>query len=111
MMKKVIIMLTALCLTLVFIGVGFSKDKGNSRKGKYLYRQNCRTCHKEDASAPPLSPDSKTMAQWKRIFEPEKYKELACKEEWEKRSADELLDIYTYLYKGAADSPTPAKCK
>jgi hypothetical protein len=86
---------------------GFTND-GNDRKGKYLYRKNCRACH-DGSSATALSPNSKTQAQWQRTFE--KYERLACVEEWKKNSQGDLKDIYTYLYDHGYDSPQPATCQ
>jgi hypothetical protein len=51
------------------------------------------------------------MAQWKRLFEKKDFEEFLCKEEWSQLSEGDIADIYAYLYKHAADSPTPAKCK
>ncbi|MBW1649972.1 MAG: cytochrome c [Deltaproteobacteria bacterium] len=112
-MKKTVILLLSIVIGLCVIGVSFAVESdGNERKGKYVYRQECRQCHKADseAGAPNLSPDSKTMAQWESAFEKENYSELECAKEWDKRSEEELNDIFTYLHKYAADSPTPAKC-
>jgi hypothetical protein len=85
----------------------FTND-GNDRKGKYLYKKNCRTCH-DGSSAAVLSPNSKTQAQWQRSFA--KYERLDCIEEWKKRSPKDLTDIYTYLYNHGYDSPQPATCQ
>lgn len=94
------------------IGMAFARDgftnTGNDRKGKYLYRKTCRTCH-DGSSAQALSPNSKTQAQWQRAFE--KYDRLKCAVEWKKMSNEELTDIYTYLYDHGYDSPQPATCK
>lgn len=111
MARKILFIVLSLMLTITFASVGFSEKEGNSRKGKHLYRKSCRACHQEGATATPLSPDSKTQAQWERTFKPESYNKLACKDEWAKHSEEELADIYSYLYKHAFDSPTPAKCK
>jgi hypothetical protein len=111
MYRKTVFTVVSLIFLFGFVSMGFSEEKGNSRKGKHLFRTTCRECHQEGAKAKPLSPDSKTQAQWSRAFEPDKYKELACKAEWEKQSAEDLKDIYTYLYEHAFDSPSPAKCK
>jgi cytochrome c553 len=87
--------------------------KGNARKGKYLFRKHCRACHKEGATGDrvgkPLSPISKTQADWKKVFD-EKDK-LACKDVWAAQSEQDLLDIFTYLHDHAYDSPSPAKCE
>lgn len=111
MHKKIVFSLITSIIILGFVALGFSEDKGNSRKGKHLFRSTCRECHQDGAKAKALGPDSKTQAQWTRAFEADKYKEYACKAEWEKQSAEDRLDIYTYLHEHAFDSPSPAKCK
>lgn len=106
---------TFVCLTVLVIGMfgaasaasEFSND-GNGRKGKYLYRKNCRTCH-DGGTAEALSPNTKTQAQWQRTFG--KYERLECAAEWKKLEQDDLTDIYTYLYDHAYDSPQPATCE
>ena len=109
--------ITTILLILVFfavsvsIGVAAGKIDGNARKGKYLFRKNCRQCHKEGANAKDLSPADKTQADWEKVFTGDAFQSLACKAEWEKRSEKDLKDIYAYMYNHAFDSPSPAKCK
>lgn len=93
-------------LSPVFGGDAFSPN-GNDRKGKYLYRKTCRKCH-DGSKAKELSPSSKTMAEWKQAFE--NYKNLKCKDEWQKLKHKDLNDIFSYLYNHAYDSPQPATC-
>lgn len=87
--------------------------KSNPKKGKYLFRKTCRMCHKEgvsgDRMGKPLSPVSKTQAEWKAVFGV--YEKLACKDVWEKLSDRDLQDIFAHLYGHASDSPSPAKCQ
>jgi hypothetical protein len=64
-----------------------------------------------ESKKPPISPDTKTQAQWTRAFEKKDFDQFGCQEEWSKLGGKELADIYTYLHDHAADSPTPAKCK
>lgn len=111
MMKKSIS--TLITLTALFSILAFNAwaQEGNARKGKHIFRSTCRECHKEGATATPLSPDSKTQAQWERTFKPENYQALTCKDEWAKASEEDLKDMFTYLYEHAYDSPSPAKCK
>lgn len=108
MVKKTIISLIAMMFVLSIFGTGFAFEPGNERKGKYLYRSNCRTCHKDGATATPLGPINKTQAQWERAFA--KYERLECAKEWEKFSETDRTDILTYLHSHAFDSPTPATC-
>jgi hypothetical protein len=114
MMKKTIIGALSVLLTLSFIGVVMGAGKGNGRKGKYTYRKVYKTCFERgaiDSQKPPLSPDTKTQAQWTRVFEKKDFDQFGCKEEWSTLSEKELNDVYTYLHDHAADSPSPAKCK
>ena len=73
----VVVLFGFICLTL-------AAGKGNARKGKYLYRKNCRTCHFEGGSAKALSPIDKTQVQWDEVFN--NIDTLACKAEWAKLS-------------------------
>lgn len=90
-------------------GFAFAADSmgGNARKGKYLYRKNCRSCHGVDAS--DLSPASKTQAEWKKLFDG--MASLPCRAKWPAdMSAEDMKDTFSYLYDYAKDSPSPAKC-
>lgn len=108
MAKKMFFSFVAFGLILGFVGSTLAFAPGNDRKGKYLYRNNCRTCHMDGGTATALGPNSKTMAQWERAFE--KYERLECAKEWETLSETDRLDILTYLYNHAFDSPAPATC-
>lgn len=103
-MKRSSTIITALILALAVVSMAFAE--GNARKGKYLYRQKCRTCH--GASASDLSPNSKTQADWKKVFA--KWEGVKCAKEWKGLSAEERGDIFAYLHDYAKDSPSPAKC-
>ena len=111
MSKKVVVMLLAVVFLFTTFGLAFAEEKGNPRKGKFLFRKNCRTCHQESAEGKELSPADKTMAQWEAAFKKEKIDTYKCKDEFAKLKEADVNDIYTYLYKYAADSPSPAKCK
>lgn len=109
-MKRVIATLLSLMLVTGAVAVALAAEltpDGNDRKGKYLYRKNCRTCHTGE-KAPDLSPVSKTQAKWKAAFTD--LKTIPCSKDWNANDKD-LKDIYTYLYGHAYDSPSPAKCK
>ena len=112
MSKKIIISILAFCFVFTSMGVVFAE--GNKRKGKYTYRAIYADCYKRGAiedKKPPVNPDAKTMAQWERIFDKKDFEDLKCSEEWNNLSEEDLQDIQAYLVSGAADSPTPAKCK
>ncbi len=109
MVKKIGIASIIMAFLVVSITVAMAEGKGNARKGKYLFRKNCRTCHIEAGSAKELSPVSKTQAEWQKVFD--NVDQLKCKDEWAKLSEKDNLDIYEHLYGHAFDSPSPAKCK
>ena len=112
--KKVILTLMAVVFVFTSVGISMAAEKGNKRKGKYTYRKVYKACHERgevDSAKPIMNPDAKTQAQWKSVFEKKDFEEFGCKEEWDKLSEKDLLDIFTYLHAHAADSPTPAKCK
>jgi hypothetical protein len=104
------ILTISLVVSFVCIAFGASSftTDGNERKGKYMYRKSCRSCH-DGSGATELSPNSKTMAQWERSFG--KYERLDCIEEWNKLKQEDLNDIYSYLYNHAYDSAQPATCQ
>ena len=113
-MKKIVLLLIVLAFSLTALGPALAEDKGNKRKGKYTYRKVYKACMARgevDAPKPIVNPDAHTQAQWTEIFKKKDFAEFKCKEEWDALSEKALLDIYTYLYSYAADSPTPAKCK
>jgi hypothetical protein len=114
MFRKAIFLITATIFLFSSVGVVFALEKGNKRKGKYTYRKVYKACMQRgevDSPKPPISPDTKTQAQWTRLFEKKDFEDFGCKQEWEALSQKDLTDIYTYLHDHAADSPTPAKCK
>lgn len=90
-------------------GLVMAEGKGNARKGKYLFRKNCRSCHGADGSATELSLISKTQAQWEAVFKAKE--QLQCAAEWPKLSGKDIGDVNAYLWGHAYDSPSPAKCK
>jgi len=134
-MKKVGFVLCAVFILSVYVALVVAAEKGNDKKGKYLFRKNCRSCHMEGGTAKELSPNSKNQADWQKVFNAyktfqdkdvnamlakqsqeeaksitEAYEKLSCKEEWKKLSDQDRLDIFTYVHDHAFDSPSPAKC-
>ena len=109
MLKRTGSVLIIMFFVLAAIGMVMAADKGNARKGKYLFRKNCRTCHCEGGSAKALSPIDKTQVQWDEIFKD--IDKLSCSKEWAKLSEKDRGDMYAHLWGHAFDSPSPAKCK
>ena len=110
MFKRTVIIALAALYILGLTGTVLAEPDGNHRKGKYLFRKSCRSCHIEGGKAKVLEPLTFTMAEWDKVFKPETAAKYPCKPEWDKIGQKDVQDIFTYLYKFAKDSPTPAKC-
>ncbi|WFS62884.1 cytochrome c [Pseudodesulfovibrio thermohalotolerans] len=105
-MKSKFVLAVATALITVFaVSMAFAMGEGNARKGKFLYRKNCRSCHGSTAS--DISPADKTQAEWKALFSDTS--KIKCSPDWTVNESD-LNDIFTYLHDYAKDSPSPAKC-
>ncbi len=96
-----ILSIAALCATSALAAEG-----GNPKKGKYLFKKSCKTCHVEDAEGGEVTPLNRTQAQWDRFFERNKHNADA----WNKFSEGDLKDIKQFLFDHAADSDQPETC-
>jgi len=105
-MKKLFKSVLALALVAVFATSVLAADGGNPRKGKYLFKKACKSCHGADGSAGELTPMTKTMSQWDRFFKKMDHDPAPMKD----LSEQDLKDINQFLYDFAADSDQPATC-
>lgn len=105
-MRKVISIISVVLLFAMVANAALALD-GNTRKGKFLYRKNCRSCH--GASATDLSPSSKKQAEWLKLYGEQTT--MPCAKDWPGLNSQEKDDIFTYLHEFGSDSPTPAKCE
>jgi hypothetical protein len=115
MFKKITLLLATALFILVSntMLVASEGPGGNDRKGKYTYRKVYKACSEAgqvESATPKISPANKTMAEWKAIFEAKKFNEFGCEQHWAALSDEDVLDIYTYFYGHASDSPSPATC-
>ena len=114
MIKKISLAMLALVFVFSTVGASLALEKGNKRKGKYTYRKVYKACMERgevDSAKPPISPDTKTQAEWNQTFDSQNFDQFGCQTEWAALSDTDLSDIYTYLHDHGSDSPTPAKCK
>jgi hypothetical protein len=117
MIKKIGITCILVMFTLGSMAAAFASEggpDGNKRKGKYTYRKVVKACFERgacDSATPKVSPADKKMTEWTAIFEGKNFDEFGCDEEWASINDKDALDIYSYFYSFAADSPTPATCK
>ena len=113
--KSIITLITALFIFVPFaMAVAEEGPGGNKRKGKYTYRKVYKACAAAggvESATPVVSPADKKKAEWTDIFENKKFDEFGCLTQWEALADKDILDIYSYFYSFAADSPSPATCK
>ncbi len=83
-------------------------EGGNARKGKHLYKKNCKVCHDDGGEGGELTPMSKTMSQWDRYFKKKAKKHPG--DVMKTLKAKDQKDINQFLHDSAADSPSPATC-
>ena len=106
MHRKLILIVATALITVFAVSMAFAMGGGNARKGKFLYRKNCRTCH-NGTDAKDLSPADMTQAQWTATFGD--MSKIKCSSDWTIKEKD-INDIFTYLHDYAKDSPSPATC-
>ena len=83
-------------------------DGGNTRKGKHLYKKNCKVCHNAGGEGGELTPMTKTMSQWDRYFKKKTAKHPG--NVFKNLKEKDQKDINQFLYDNAADSEHPATC-
>lgn len=89
-----------------------SEIKGSDKKGKYWFKKTCKTCHGKDSEGGELTPMSKTIKQWQRVFDKDRHFKTDEKTESlsESFEAEQLIHIKTFLINHAADSDQPETC-
>jgi cytochrome c5 len=107
-MKNVVKLFACFALVIFAATAVLAAQGGNPKKGKYLYKKECRVCHDDGGEGGKLTPMTKTQAQWNRFFDKDKHK--AKPEALKKFSDQDLKDIQQYLFDHAADSDQPETC-
>lgn len=105
---KLIKVLTVLLLVVFASTAVLAAEGGNSRKGKYLFKKNCKTCHVDGAEGGLLTPLSKTQKQWDRFFNDDKHQKSP--DALKKFSEQDLKDVNQFLFDHALDSDQPETC-
>jgi hypothetical protein len=103
------LLLLAASLVLVPLGSLSAGVKGNEAKGKFYFKQNCKSCHVKGEKGGEVTPLTKTQAQWESYFA--KGKHMKGTEPLTKyMTPEQLTDALTFLYNHAVDSPQPETC-
>ncbi len=88
--------------------LGAAAAKGNEAKGRYYFRQTCKTCHAKGGKGGEVTPLTKTQAQWKGFWA--KAKHPGGADAWSKLGGEQFRDIETFVVNHAADSLQPETC-
>lgn len=89
--------------------VAAGNPKGNEAKGKFYFRQTCKSCHTKGAVGTEITPLNKTTVQWNSYFISGKHSH--GRESLEKvLTTEQLRDVQTYLAAHASDSLQPETC-
>ena len=108
MMKPIQQLGVIIAVILTLGSTAMAAEGGNPKKGKHLYKKECKACHSANSEGPELTPMAKTMAQWDRFFTRDQHKSKP--EVFKALSEQELKDIQQFLYDHAADSDQPQTC-
>ena len=110
-MKSVMIFLSVALFLMAFtLSAAVSAEKkGNQAKGRYYFRQTCKTCHAKGAAGGEITPLSKTMVQWKTYFTAEKHSK-GSEPLTKVMPPEQINDVHAYLVEHAADSLQPETC-
>jgi cytochrome c5 len=100
--------LALLLATVLASSLALASEGGNPKKGKFLFKKNCKECHSSGAAGGEVTPLSKTQAQWDRFFETDKHSKST--DAVKNVSPEEMKDIQQFLYDHAADSDQPQTC-
>jgi mono/diheme cytochrome c family protein len=96
-------------LALVPLSAAPAAQKGNEAKGKFYFKQTCKSCHVKGEKGGEVTPLVKTQAQWQAYFV--KGKHMKGTEPLAKYlTPEQLNDALTFLYNHAVDSPQPETC-
>jgi mono/diheme cytochrome c family protein len=107
-MKHLKRILVSLLLVTLAAAPLLAAEGGNPKKGKYLFKKNCKACHVEGAEGGPLTPLSKTQNQWDRFFDRDKHQKNPAG--MNGLSEQDIKDVQQFLFDHAADSPQPQTC-
>jgi len=100
-MKRMFVLL----IVFTFVAsTAFAISGGNPRKGRMLFKKNCKPCHHMGSSkAASLSPSDKTMKQWDRYFKKLKHPGSVLVDMPQK----DTIDIWQFVFDYAADTDQP----
>ena len=103
------VLVTVLAVVCLSFALAVAADGGNAKRGKYLWKTKCRTCHVQDGEGGDLSPSTKTIKFWTGFFD-QKNSNPVIEQKCKKFPAKDLRDIRQHLIEHAKDSDQPETC-
>lgn len=103
-MRKIGLVLLVLVLALAQVAAA----EGNPKKGKYLFKKECKSCHGDSGAGGKITPLAKTQGQWDRFFDKDLQKSHTSG--FGSLTEKDLKDIHQFLRDHAADSDQPETC-
>ena len=102
------LLMIGLVLTAFTATSALAIEGGNARKGKHLFKKNCKSCHNAGGEGGEVTPMSKTMSQWDRYFKKKAADHPG--DVFKNLKESDQKDINQFLHDSAKDSPSPATC-
>lgn len=102
-MKKIFVLLV---ITIFTVSTAFAISGGNPRKGRSLFKKNCKSCHVKGAEGGVISPLDKTMEKWDTFFKKGEHPGSIFTDLSEK----DKTDIWQLMFDYAVDTDQPDSC-
>jgi len=104
-MKRLLQILTVLIIVAALASPAIA---ASSRKGKKVFKSNCKTCHTRKGTGGKLSPLQKTQAQWRLYFKNDQHSDKP--EIWKGLSKKDQNNLLKFFLDFALDSDQPETC-
>lgn len=104
-MKRLLLLLTVIT---VVIALASPVMAASSRRGKKVFKKNCKLCHTRKGEGGKISPLQKTQAQWRLYFKNDQHKDKP--EVWKALNEKQRKDLLKFFLDFALDSDQPETC-
>lgn len=101
-------LLQVLIVVVVVVAMASPVVAASSRRGKKVFKKNCKVCHTRKGEGGKLSPLQKTQAQWRIYFKRDMHKDRP--EVWQGMNKKQRKDLLKFFLDFALDSDQPETC-
>lgn len=95
-------------ITALVVALAAPVMAASSRRGKKVFKKNCKVCHTRDGEGGKLSPLQKTQAQWRIYFRKDMHSDRP--DIWKGMSEKQQKDLLKFFLDFALDSDQPETC-